>query len=236
MRRRDQHAHSRRICTLRRQRLRDLHGCGESNKRDAIAHLEAQWAQLAELDKAQAQHERSRGQKHDIEGRNEAQHALRARFSPFFDGLHAAVKALDKTIREMDKRKAEAAKAEGKRVTANRQTKAVKEAVQALHDELKAAELFYQHVSWLQERFPQASYEDVTGLCKLASRAEIEEQDWSLNPGRYVGVVIEEDGKTEEEFLSSVADMSGELAELTKQATELDQLIAANIALVLGGA
>ena len=134
----------------------------------------------------------------------------------------------------MDKRKAEAAKAEGKRATTNRQTKAVKEAVQALHDELKAAELFYQHVSWLQERFPNASYEDVTGLCKLASREDIKEQDWSLNPGRYVGVVIEEDGKTEEEFLASIADMSGELAELTKQATDLDQLIAKNIALVLG--
>jgi type I restriction enzyme M protein len=202
--------------------------------REAIAHLEAQWAQLAELDKAQAQHERSRGQKHGIEGRNEAQHALRARFSPFFDGLHAAVKALDKTIREMDKRKAEAAKAEGKRVTANRQTKAVKEAVQALHDELKAAELFYQHVSWLQERFPKASYEDVTGLCKLASRAEIEEQDWSLNPGRYVGVVIEEDGKTEEEFLATIAEQQAELAILTDAAHELEETLSKNIDVILG--
>ena len=202
--------------------------------RDAIRHLEAQWAQLEDFDEAQDEHERKRAQNRSIEERNEAQHALRARFSPFFVGLHAAVKALDKTIREMDKRKAEVAKAEGKRATANRQTKVVKEAVQALHDELKAAELFYQHVSWLQERFPEAAYEDVTGLCKSCSRDEIKEQDWSLNPGRYVGVVIEEDGKTEEEFLSSVSAMSDELAELTKQAAELDQLIAENIARVLG--
>ena len=204
--------------------------------RDAIANLEAQWAQLDDLDKAQAQHERARGQKHGIEDRNAAQHQLLARFSPFFDGLHAAVKALDKAIRDTGKRKAEAAKAEGKRIIANRQTKAVNEAVQALHDELKAAELFYQHVSWLQERFPKAIYEDVIGLCKLASREKIKEQDWSLNPGRYVGVVIEEDGKTEEEFLTSLADMSGELEDLTKQAAELDQLIAKNIALIQGDA
>lgn len=197
--------------------------------RDAITALQAQWGQLATLQQAQAQHERTRGQKHSIEQRNTAQHALRAQFTPFFSGLHAAVKALDKAIREMDKRKAEAAKADGKRATANRQTKGVKAAVQALHDELKAAELYYQHVSWLQERFPKAAYEDVTGLCKLASREDIVEQDWSLNPGRYVGVVIEEDGKTEEEFIAGLADMANELDELTKQSHVLEKLIAQNV-------
>ena len=30
------------------------------------------------------------------------------------------------------------------------------------------------------------------GLVKLVSRAEIEEHDWSLTPGRYVGVAPEE--------------------------------------------
>ena len=201
--------------------------------RDSISHLETQWAQLDDLEEAEAQHERSRGQNHSIESRNEAQHVLRARFSPFFDGLHGAVKALDKTIREMDKRKSETAKAEGKRVTANRQTKAVKEAVQALHDELKAAELFYQYITWLQERFPKASYEDVTGLCKLASRDEIKEQDWSLNPGRYVGVVIEEDGKTEEEFISMIDESREELARLSNNAQVLSQIVDANIAKLL---
>lgn len=202
--------------------------------RGAIVHLEAQWALLDDLKKAQDQHERNRGQSHGIEVRNEVQHALRARFSPFFDGLHRAVKALDKAIRDMDKRKAEAAKAEGKRVTANRQTKAVKEAVQALHNELKAAELFYQHVSWLQERFPKACYEDVTGLCKLASREEIKEQDWSLNPGRYVGVVIEEDGKTEAEFLSDLAEARDQLQQLCDAAQVLQNTIGGNVAALLG--
>lgn len=209
----------------------------ESNQaaRDAIAALQAEWGQLAALEQAQAGHERSRGQKQGIDGRNAAQHRLREQFTPFFSGLHAAVKALDKAIRAMDKRKAEAARADGKRATANRQTKGVKAAVQALHDELKAAELYYQHVSWLQTRFPKAAYEDVTGLCKLASREEIAEQDWSLNPGRYVGVVIEEDGKTEEEFLAGLADMAVELEQLTSQSHALEKLIAQNVAMLVEG-
>ncbi|WP_313418449.1 N-6 DNA methylase [Stenotrophomonas sp.] len=197
--------------------------------REAVAALQAQWGQLVALALAQDQHERTRGQKHSVEERNQAQHLLRAQFTPFFTGLHAAVKALDKAIREMDKRKAEAAKLEGKRATANRQTKGVKAAVQALHDELKAAELYYQHVSWLQERFPQAAYEDVTGLCKLASREEIAEQDWSLNPGRYVGVVIEEDGKTEEEFLADLQASMDVLDELDGAALRLKAVIDANL-------
>ena len=201
--------------------------------RDAIATLQAQWDQLAALQEAQAKHERTRGQKHSVDERNKAQHLLRAQFTPFFTGLHAAVKALDKAIREMDKRKAEAAKADGKRATANRQTKGVKAAVQALHDELKAAELYYQHVSWLQERFPKAAYEDVTGLCKLASIEEIAEQDWSLNPGRYVGVVIEEDGKTEEEFLADLASAHETFAALSDAATVLTHNIKRNLQQVL---
>lgn len=197
--------------------------------REAVAALQAQWGQLVALALAQDQHERTRGQKHSVEERNQAQHLLRAQFAPFFTGQHAAVKALDKAIREMDKRKAEAAKADGKRATANRQTKGVKAAVQALHDELKAAELYYQHVSWLQERFPKAAYEDVTGLCKLASREEIAEQDWSLNPGRYVGVVIEEDGKTEEEFLADLQASMDVLDELDGAALRLKAVIDANL-------
>ncbi|GMR26033.1 MULTISPECIES: type I restriction-modification system subunit M [Stenotrophomonas maltophilia group] len=197
--------------------------------REAVAALQAQWGQLVALALAQDQHERTRGQKHSVEERNQAQHLLRAQFAPFFTGQHAAVKALDKAIREMDKRKAEAAKLEGKRATANRQTKGVKAAVQALHDELKAAELYYQHVSWLQERFPKAAYEDVTGLCKLASREEIAEKDWSLNPGRYVGVVIEEDGKTEEEFLADLQASMDVLDELDGAALRLKAVIDANL-------
>ena len=95
---------------------------------------------------------------------------------------NAELKVLDKAIREMDKRKAEAAKAAGKRAAGNRQARGVKDAVQALHDEVKLAERFYTHIAWLQERFPQAAYNDVTGLCKLASRAEMQERTLMSGP------------------------------------------------------
>jgi type I restriction enzyme M protein len=82
---------------------------------DAVAGLQAQWAGLPTLAAAQAAHDQAHGASDNVDTRNTAQHALRALFTPFFHGLHASLKALDKAIREMDKRKAEAAKAAGKR-------------------------------------------------------------------------------------------------------------------------
>ncbi len=95
---------------------------------------------------------------------------------------------------------------------------------------MKNAELFYQYIHWLQERFPKAEYEDVTGLCKLATPAEVKEQDCSLNAGRYVGVVIEEDGKTEEEFIADLLTMNDELTSLNSVARELESVIGHNVA------
>ena len=74
----------------------------------------------------------------------------------------------------------------------------------------------------------------MTGLCKLATHKEVEEQDWSLNPGRYVGVVIEEDGKTEEEFISGLLEMNGELTRLNLEARALEEVIAGNVMLLAG--
>lgn len=88
---------------------------------------------------------------------------------------------------------------------------------------------FLGHINWLNERFPNGVYEDVTGLCKAATLKEIEEQDYSLNPGRYVGVVIEEDGLTEEEFLAEMKERHAALNELNEKARELEELINQNL-------
>lgn len=85
----------------------------------------------------------------------------------------------------------------------------------------KSAFYFIKNIAWLQERFPEAKYEDVTGLCKVTGVTEIEEQDWSLNPGRYVGVVIEEDGMTEEEFNEEMSKLNAGLHELNKEGLSL---------------
>jgi type I restriction enzyme M protein len=57
----------------------------------------------------------------------------------------------------------------------------------------------------------------------------VKEQDYSLNPGRYVGVVIEEDGKTEEEFLSDLSEMKTQFRELSGMADALTRNIVSNL-------
>lgn len=58
-------------------------------------------------------------------------------------------------------------------------------------------------------------YRDVIGLCKVAKlegEDGIIDQDYSLNPGRYVGVVIEDDGMTAEEFKAEIGKLGDDFA------------------------
>lgn len=168
----------------------------------------------------------------NIEARNLAQHQLSKEFDPFFVELHTGLKQLDKTVRAHEAMLAEKAKQAGKqkRSQIDRQIKALKATLEELHTEVKSAESFFGHIRWLQERFPEVKYEDVTGLCKLATTEEVKEQDYSLNPGRYVGVVIEEDGKTEEEFIAEILEMNQELEKLNREAhQQLEGIIAHNV-------
>ena len=80
-------------------------------------------------------------------------------------------------------------------------------------------------LTWLEERFPDGVYRDVTGLCKVAKldgEDGIRDQDYSLNAGRYVGVVIEDDGMTEAEFAAEMAKMNEELRALGEEARRLE--------------
>ena len=174
--------------------------------KQAVGELVKQWAGLNKLQTRYEQYREKHAGEKAVDAKNKAQHQLREAFDPFFAALHEGLKQLDKTVRQHEKQQAEQAQADGKRGSTDRKTKALKTALEALHKEVKNAEIFYQHIHWLQERFPKAEYEDVTGLCKLASPAEVKEQEYSLNPGRYVGVVIEEDGKTEEEFIEEISE------------------------------
>ncbi|MDG4597168.1 MAG: N-6 DNA methylase [Candidatus Contendobacter sp.] len=199
----------------------------------AVENLRAQWASLGPLEAAQSAYFEAHRADTDLDARNQAQRDLRLKFAPFFAGLHASLKHLDKAIRDSEKRQAEAARADGKRAGANRQTRALKEAVQALHDEVKTAESYYRHTEWLQERFPEAKYEDVVGLCKLATKADLKEQDYSLNPGRYVGVVIEEDGKSEDDFIADLLILNEEIRKLNAEAHTISQVIEHNVSQII---
>jgi len=215
-----------------------------TGKEAAINFLQL-WDGLEDLEKAYQAY----GEKHfaasvssgepsdDIEAQNLAQHGLSQAFEPFFEQLHQGLKQLDKTIRAHEAALVEKAKQEknGKRTQIDRQVKALKTMLEELHSEVKSAESFFRHIRWLQERFPEARYEDVTGLCKLATPDEVKEQDYSLNPGRYVGVVIEEDGKTEEEFIEEILELNQQLEALNQEAHQLEGIIGRNVkAITLG--
>ena len=202
----------------------------------AVGELVSQWATLGKLQTRYAKYREGEAPsepKH-VDARNRAQHQLREAFDPFFAALHDGLKQLDRIVRQHEKAQAELLKQDGKRGFTDRKTKALKTALEELHREVKHAEKFYQDIHWLQTRFPKAKYEDVTGLCKLATPADVEEQEYSLNPGRYVGVVIEEDGKTEEEFIDEILRLNGEIESLAELARKSEATIGANIKLLAG--
>ncbi|AEJ00019.1 N-6 DNA methylase [Nitrosomonas sp. Is79A3] len=216
------------VCTQLLDVLDDADG------KQAVDELLQHWRELEKLQTHYAQYRKEHAIAAEIDKKNQAQHQLRNAFDPFFTALHDGLKRLDKVVRQHEKQQTEQAQREGKRTATDRRTKALKTALEELHQDVKSAEIYYQHIHWLQERFPNAQYEDVTGLCKLATPEEVKEQDYSLNAGRYVGVVIEEDGKTEEEFIEEVLAMNDELSDLNKAAQMLESTVARNIRLMVG--
>lgn len=73
---------------------------------------------------------------------------------------------------------------------------------------------------WLTSKFGlDGEYQDVLGLCKIATLSEIEEKNYSLTPGAYVGVAeVEDDGV---DFHERMNEIHAELATLNKEANVL---------------
>ncbi len=67
---------------------------------------------------------------------------------------------------------------------------------------------------WLKSLFINNRYEDIEGICKVTSIDEIKNNEYSLNPGRYVGFKIEVD----ENF-----DYKGKLSEINSELEKLQQ-------------
>ena len=224
--------------------------------------LNDNWHALSPLqDKYQAyvgDHDIKQVKDENIDTLNTDQTALLQAFKPFFKALQENNKQLDKGIRQKEKvnkeqvaqarqELAEAKESNDKELvkekdadlkaltTITAEIKAIKELLSDIRDDRKRAEYYFNHIDWLQQRFPKARYEDVTGLCKLATPKEVKEQDYSLNAGRYVGVVIEEDGRTEEEFIEYIQDMNEELILLNNEAHKLERIIDNNLSSLIEG-
>ena len=119
------------------------------------------------------------------------------------------------------------------------------EAPEVSDDEDVMPKSYWQtNIDWLTERFPEGKYRDVVGLCKVATIGKvydnkgkfvgyeddsIGDQDFSLNPGRYVGVVIEDDGLTQDEFKKRMMAYYTALSKLNEEAHDLESKIATNL-------
>jgi type I restriction enzyme M protein len=94
-------------------------------------------------------------------------------------------------------------------------------------EQLKEVRYIFKQSHWLQERFPHAELCDVEGLVKLVDIEEIEANDWSLTPGRYVGVAPEVEDE-DFDFEETLRDIHIEIKGLNEEAVVLAAQIQKN--------
>jgi type I restriction enzyme M protein len=157
---------------------------------------------------------------------NVSLHKRSERLAPLADASRDLIKALDH-LYKLAAHVLDAMQGEGNSRDLNRQRKLADEARKAAVEALKPVRYFHRNALWLQERFPDAELRDVPGLVKRVSRAEIEANDWSLTPGRYVGVAPEEVDE-DFDFEAALRDIHIELKGLNEEAAELASKIARN--------
>jgi type I restriction enzyme M protein len=94
-------------------------------------------------------------------------------------------------------------------------------------EQLRLPAYFHRQAAWLLDRFPGAKLVPVPGFVKLVDRKAIEAADWSLTPGRYVGVApaeVDEDF----DFDQTLTDIHVELADLNQESVALAKKIQKN--------
>lgn len=79
---------------------------------------------------------------------------------------------------------------------------------------------------WLLKRFVDGEYTDVPGLCKLVTIEEVAEKEYSLSPGRYVGVDTSAD--VDEDWEEKLQVIHAELDILNAEALQLAETISSN--------
>jgi type I restriction enzyme M protein len=133
-------------------------------------------------------------------------------------------RAIDTAVKELEARESEL----WDNAEITRARKGLEAARAEAVEALRKPRYFVKQADWLHDRFPDAKFRDVGGLVKLVDRKEIKAHDWSLTPGRYVGVApeeVDEDFDFEEALRSIHIDLKG----LNEEAAELAVRIARNL-------
>lgn len=95
----------------------------------------------------------------------------------------------------------------------------------SVEDIAEAAQIYH---NWMQDEFADGDYEDIAGLCKSAKLEEIQQHDYVLTPGRYVGAAeVEDDG---EPFSDKMSRLTAQLSEQFKESDRLESEIKKNLA------
>ena len=156
----------------------------------------------------------------DNAGLNDAAEAM----APMVETSRDLIKQIDQVFKLIEK---QAKDQTGGGRGLNRLIKDADEARKAAVEALRQVRYFHKQARWLQDRFPNAELRDVEGLVKLVDHAELGENDWSLTPGRYVGVAPEEEDE-DFDFEEALRDIHIELSGLNEEATELATQIQKN--------
>ena len=166
---------------------------------------------------------------------NKKQHLARKAFEPTVEHIKGLIKQVDllyklaSRMRDIvsDLASVEAVAEIYDRRTVTKLIKQSDEQRKGAVEQLKLTTYLYKQIVWLQTRFPDAVLCDVPGLVKLVDKADIKAADWSLTPGRYVGVAppeVDEDF----DFEQSLRDIHVELSDLNKEAVDLAAKIQEN--------
>ncbi len=94
-------------------------------------------------------------------------------------------------------------------------------------NQLKLVRYFHYQEQWLTEQFPEEKLRDVEGLVKLVDKVELKENNYSLTPGRYVGVAPEEEDP-DFDFCETIHTIHTELDGLNTQSAVLTKKISDN--------
>lgn len=174
---------------------------------------------------------------------NEKQHAARKTFDPIAERIRSLIKQVDLLYKLASRLLTAAAELPSLQSqishlkspeqaldlrSARKLTKNLDDHRRAAVEQLKHTAYFHRQITWLQDRFPKAEMQPVPGLCRVVTRQDIEAADWSLTPGRYVGVAPPE-VDADFDFAQAIQEIHAELAALNTEAAQLAATIQKNL-------